>query len=67
MPPVFKTIINASIWILFVKGILIAIATLYTAGKAFLDGDTLPIVAVAACSAGSLAFILSCIAVWIRR
>ena len=34
---------------------------------AFLDGDTLPMVAVASCAAGSFAFILACLAVWIRR
>jgi len=67
MPTVFKTIVNASVWILFAKGLLIALATLYTAGKAFLDGDTLPIVAVASCAAGSFAFILACLAVWIRK
>ncbi len=67
MSPVFKTVINASVWILFAKGLLIAFATLYTAGKAFLDGEMLPMVAVAACAAGSFAFILACMAVWIRK
>jgi hypothetical protein len=43
MPPVFKTIINISVWILFIKGLLIALATLYTAGRAFMAGETLPI------------------------
>ena len=67
MPPIFKTVINASVWILFVKGLLIALATLYTAGRAFLDGETLPMVAVSACAAGSFAFILACVAAWIRK
>jgi hypothetical protein len=67
MPPVFKTIINASVWILFAKGVLIAMATLYTAGRALLRGEELPMVAVVACVAGSLAFISSCLAVWIRK
>ncbi|UCE98075.1 MAG: hypothetical protein JSV74_01745 [Dehalococcoidia bacterium] len=67
MPPVFKTVISASVWILFAKGVLIAVATLYTAGKAFFDGEMLPMVAVAACAAGSFAFILACIAAWIRK
>ena len=67
MPPVFKTIINVSIWILFVKGLLIAIATLYTASRAFLTGETLPIVAVVACAVGSFAFIMACVAVWLRQ
>lgn len=67
MPSVFKTVVNVSVWILFAKGVLIAVATLYTAGRAFFDGDTLPMVVVAACAAGSLAFISSCLAVWIRK
>ena len=67
MSPVFKTVINASVWILFAKGLLIAFATLYTAGKAFLDGEMLPMVAVAACAAGSFAIILACIAIWIKK
>jgi len=67
MPPIFKTIINISIWILFIKGLLIALATLYTAGKAFLAGETLPMVAVASCGAGSFAFILTCVAAWLRH
>jgi len=67
MPPVFKTVINVSVWILFVKGLLIALATLYTAGRAFFNGETLPMVAVAACAAGSFAFILACTAAWVRK
>jgi len=67
MPPVFKTIINISVWIMFIKGLLIALATLYTAGRAFLAGETLPMVAVAACVAGSFAFILTCVAAWLRQ
>jgi hypothetical protein len=67
MPPVFKTIINISVWILFIKGLFIALATLFTAGKAFLAGEMLPMVAVAACGAGSFAFILTCVAAWLRQ
>ena len=67
MPPVFKTIINISVWILFIKGLLMALATVYTASMAFLSGETLPIVVVAACAAGSFAFILACVAAWLRK
>ena len=67
MPPVFKTIINISVWILFIKGLLIAIVTIYTIGKALLAGETTPMVGVVACAAGSFAFILACIAVWVRK
>ncbi len=67
MPPRFKTIVNASIWILFIKGILIALVTLYTFGRAYLNGEGTPIVGVASCAGGTLAFIAACTAVWIRH
>jgi hypothetical protein len=46
MPPVFKTIINASVWILFIKGVLIAFVTMYTMSRAYLAGETTPMVGV---------------------
>ena len=67
MPSVFKTIVNASIWILFIKGILIALVTIYTFGRAFLIGGGTPIIGVVSCIAGTFAFIMACVAVWIRR
>ena len=67
MPPVFKTIINISVWILFVKGLLIAFVTIYTIGKAYMAHETTPMVGVAACAAGSFAFILACVAAWLRK
>ena len=67
MPAIFKTIVNISIWVLFVKGLLIALVTIYTIGRAYLAGDTTPIAGVAACAAGTLAFGMTCVAVWIRK
>ncbi len=67
MPPVFKGIVSVSVWLLFIKGLLAALATLYIASRALLAGDTLPMVAVAGCGVGSFAFILTCIAAWIRQ
>lgn len=67
MPAAFKTVINISVWILFIKGLLIAFVTIYTVGRAFVAGETLPIVGVAACAAGSFAFILTYVAVWLRK
>ena len=67
MTPVFKTLINISVWILFLKGLLIAFVTIYTIGKALLSGEATPMVGVVACAAGSFAFILACVAVWIRK
>lgn len=67
MPPVYRTFVDASIWILFVKGLLIAAVTVYTFGKAYLAGEATPAVGVAACAAGTFAFGMTCVAVWIRK
>jgi len=67
MPNVFKTIINISVWMLFLKGLLAVVLTLYTVIVALTDGETIPIVAVGGCAVGSFAFILACVAAWIRR
>jgi hypothetical protein len=67
MPPVFKTIINASVWILFVKGVLIALVTMYTMSRAYLAVETTPMVGVAACAAGTFAFAMTCVAALIRH
>jgi hypothetical protein len=67
MSLVFKTIINASVWILFIKGVLIAFVTMYTMSRAYLAGETTPMVGVAACAAGTFAFAMTCVAAWIRH
>ncbi len=67
MSPVLKTIVNASVWILFIKGILIALVTVFTFARAFVDGKATPLVGVAACVAGTFAFTMACVAVLIRR
>jgi len=67
MLPVFKAIVNASVWILFVKGILLVFVTFYTFGQAYLDGQGTPIVGIASCAAGTFAFSMACIAVWLRK
>lgn len=67
MPPVFKTIISVSIWILFIKGLLIASVTIYTLSRAYLAGETTPMVGVAACAAGTFAFGMTCVAALIRK
>ncbi len=67
MPPVFKTIVNASVWILFLNGILLVLVTLFTFSRAYLNGEKTPIVGLVACAAGTFAFIMTCIAVWIRK
>ncbi len=67
MSPVFKTIINVSIWFLFLKGIMAALVTIYTILRAYIDGETTPMVGVASCAVGSFAFILTCLAIWLKR
>ena len=67
MPNVFKTIINISVWLLFFKGLLAVVLTLYVVLKALMDGDTIPMLAAAGCAVGSFAFILACLAAWIRK
>ena len=66
MPPVFKTIINISVWLLFIK-VLIVLVTVYTVGRAFMAGEATPMAGVAACAAGTFAFGMTCVAAWIRH
>jgi hypothetical protein len=66
MKPIFKTLLNLSIWILFVKGLLLIPVTFYTFGLAFLCGELSPIVGIASCAAGTFAFAMACVAIWIR-
>ena len=67
MPHVFKTIVNASVWILFIKGILLIFVTIFTFSRAYLNGETTPIAGLVSCAAGTFAFGMTCIAVWIRK
>lgn len=67
MPYIFKTIITASVWILFIKVVLIAFVTIYTMSVAYLAGETTPMVGVAGCAAGTFAFAMTCVAAWIRH
>ncbi len=67
MPNIFKTIINISVWMLFLKAVLATLVTLYFLIKTFVDGEFLPMVVVASCAVGCFAYILACVAVWIRK
>jgi len=67
MPHVFKMIVNASVWILFIKGILLILVTIFTFGQAYLSGKGTPTVGIASCAAGTFAFGMTCIAVWVRE
>src|SRR5512136_1045398 len=67
MPPIFKGLITIIVWILFLKGLLSVIWTLYTGFTALFSGKMIPMEAWAGCAAGAFAFILACIAAWIRK
>lgn len=66
MKPIYKTLINLSIWILFVKGLLLIPVTFYTFGQAFLYERMSLIVGFVSCTAGTFAFAMACVAIWIR-
>ncbi len=67
MPPIFKTIISISVWLLFIKGLLLIPVTFYTFGQAFLNGEPTPMVGVMACAGGTFALLSACCAAWIRK
>jgi hypothetical protein len=67
MSSVFKTIINISIWMLFLKAVLATLVTLCFLTRAFINGGELPMVVVASCAVGCFAYILACIAIWIKK
>ena len=67
MLPIFKAIVSVSVWLLFIKGILIMPVTIYTFSQAFLKGEPTPMVGVASCAAGTLALVSACLAAWIRK
>ncbi len=67
MPGIFKTIINISVWMLFLKAVLATLVTLYFLIKVFVDGTDLPMVVVVSCAVGCFAYILACLAAWIRQ
>jgi len=62
-----KSIITASIWILFLKGFVAVGITIYTGIKELIDIGKVSMIPIAGCAVGSFAFILACLAVWIRQ
>jgi hypothetical protein len=63
----YRTVVDASIWLLFVKGLCLVPVTVYTFTKAYRTGQPTPAVGVASCAAGTFAFGMTCLAVWIRK
>ena len=62
MPPIFKTLINIAVWILFLKGCLAVVLTLYTVFMALINGEAMPMMAAAGCAVVTFAFIMACVA-----
>ena len=66
MRPAYMRLVDASICLMFIKGLLIVAVTIYTFAHAYQARQATPAVGVAACAAGTLAFGMTCVAVWIR-
>jgi hypothetical protein len=64
MPPIFKALITISVWVLFIVGWC---ATLTTGIMMVTAMPKPPMVAVANGIGGCVAFILACVAAWIRQ
>jgi hypothetical protein len=62
-----KAIINISICLLFLKGLLAVGLTLYIIIKELSASGTYSMLAPAGCAVASFAFILACLAIWIRK
>jgi len=62
-----RALVDASIGLLFAKGLLLVPVTIYTFATAYRAGEPTPAVGVASCAAGSFAFGMACVAVWVRR
>jgi hypothetical protein len=68
MSPIFKTMLNLAIWILFFKGVILIPITLYITGQALLTGGPMPMmVALASCATGTFAFTMACVIIWIKH
>ena len=52
---------------LFLKAVLATVVTLYFLIKIFVDGEGLSMVVVVSCAVGCFAYILACVAAWIRQ
>jgi hypothetical protein len=67
MLAVYRIVVDASIWLLFIKGLLLIPVTLHAFARAYLAGRPAPAVGVASCAAGTFAFGMACLGVWVRK
>ena len=59
-------LVEAAIWLLFVKGLFLVPVTIWTFYRAYRSRQATPSVGVASCAAGTFAFAMACVAAWIR-
>lgn len=62
----YTIIMDVIIWVLFFKGILLIPITLYVTWKALFRGKYSLSVGIASCVAGTFAFSMSCVALWLK-
>jgi hypothetical protein len=67
MPPVLKTLVTISVWVLFIVGWIATITTGVMMVMAGMAGVLPPMVAVVNGSAGGAFFILACVGAKIRQ
>ena len=67
MPPIFKAVITISVWVLFIVGWCATISTGIVMVSTSEMPQTMPMAAVVNGIGGCVAFILACVAAWIRK
>jgi uncharacterized membrane protein len=65
MPPIFKALITISVWVLFIIGCFATITTGIAMGTG--TPDKMSMAAVVNGIGGIVAFILACVAAWLRK
>jgi hypothetical protein len=65
--PANRTILDASVWILLAKGLVLVPVAIYILARARRAGAAAPSIGVATCAGGVVAFGLAGLAVWMRR
>ena len=66
MPPIFKALISISVWLLFIKG-CVGIIVAAIVNISAMSGESTPIAGGLYCAVSSFAFILACVAAWLRK
>lgn len=63
----YKNLMDVIIWMLFIKSILIILATLYLAVQIFFFSTYSPFIGIASCAAGTFALSMTSLAIWLRH